>query len=418
MKKLIQSIANGSQDVESLMEHQLVKRIKSEHLESTNAASSDSSDEGIHCHPSPNIDLDNMDDLRHELIHIRKTVDRERKLRMSLEEQVKSLETQLYPERVKEIAQSVQNKFVHHGISHHHHQLHSESGSIDEGSETEDAAAVASLVEDENVIAETIEIETQDPEDLSHGIHHASAPTTIVIQGPSGAYSAPIHVQAQPTISYAPTATSTTSFTNSNTRGKKGGANRGSKGAIALPIDVPFIGASPSASQSTPGTITVQIVNSSNGSNEGGFNVSNTSRHNLETIVEAIRHLEGDHLFKDEEVTVDYGEEEVEVETESIPSEEMTEEIVIHQYQDEPMEMTTSKPVKVLKMVAPHEMGVSRVIKCIPVSSGGTGSRPGVIVAKKEPVWCIWIWYTFGYLSWSIFCLMIQLELERWESSL
>lgn len=33
------------------------------------------------------------------------------------------------------------------------------------------------------------------------------------------------------------------------------------------------------------------------------FSASNTSRQNLETIVEAIRHLEGDHMFGDEPLT-------------------------------------------------------------------------------------------------------------------
>jgi hypothetical protein len=110
LKRLITSIANGQQDVHDLQEHQLVKKLKTEHHES-----SDSADEGIHCNPSPVETLDDVDALKAQLIEVRQAVDRERKLRMSLEDQVKQLETQLYPERVKEIAQSVQVKFHKQG---------------------------------------------------------------------------------------------------------------------------------------------------------------------------------------------------------------------------------------------------------------------------------------------------------------
>lgn len=281
---------------------------------------------------------------------------------------MKQLETQLYPERVKEIAHSVQTKYTHHGMG-----VDSEDGSMD-NSETEDAAAVASLVTDgdENVIAETIEIETGDPESPSghHQVMHAT-PTTIVIQAPGGgSYSAPIHFQ---TSSSGMTSDSTTRVMHVTTAGgsrQKGGNKRtaagGSKpGAIALPIDVPFIGGT--SHNNSSGTITLQIVNS-NGHDTSSSSVSNTSRHNLETIVEAIRHLEGDHLFKDDPdaaaVTVGYEEEEV-VETQA--------EVEIQ-----------PKPLKVLK-VSPEQLGAirSQVIKCIPVSTSGGSGRPGVIVAKN-----------------------------------
>uniref|UniRef100_A0A1B6KRS9 BHLH domain-containing protein n=1 Tax=Graphocephala atropunctata TaxID=36148 RepID=A0A1B6KRS9_9HEMI len=46
-----------------------------------------------------------------ELIDLRVQLDRERGLRMILEDQVRSLETQLYPERIREITQQVQLQF-------------------------------------------------------------------------------------------------------------------------------------------------------------------------------------------------------------------------------------------------------------------------------------------------------------------
>lgn len=48
-----------------------------------------------------------------ELIELRVQLDRERGLRMILEDQVRSLETQLYPERIREITQQVQLQYHH-----------------------------------------------------------------------------------------------------------------------------------------------------------------------------------------------------------------------------------------------------------------------------------------------------------------
>lgn len=48
-----------------------------------------------------------------DLIDVRVQLDRERRLRMILEEQVRSLESQLYPERIREIAQQVQLQYQH-----------------------------------------------------------------------------------------------------------------------------------------------------------------------------------------------------------------------------------------------------------------------------------------------------------------
>lgn len=363
LKRLISSVASGQTDIESLTEHQLVKRIKTEH-HSVEGNSCDSSDEGIHIHPSPKIDLDNVEEVRNELIQVRKALDRERKLRMQLEDQVKSLETQLYPERVKEIAQSVQVRLARGGLGSECGYSDEEEGIMDE----EGAAAVASLVDDEGVIAETIEIEANSCPGSPSGMMQ---PTTIVIQaqGSSGSYSTPVH------------------FTTATSQGSsapriikletvKAGGKRKSCGktpqpaAIALPIDMPFIGSTSATSgtMSAPGTVTVQIINGNN-NESNSVNVSNTSRHNLETIVEAIRHLEGDHFMKDDPdgaaVTVDYGGEEI-VETETV-------------------ELDTSssmdaKPIKVLQVSA-EQLGAirSQVIKCQTAAS-----RPGVIVSKSE----------------------------------
>jgi len=68
--------------------------------------------------------------------------------------------------------------------------------------------------------------------------------------------------------------------------------------AIALPIDVPFIA---SDSTDAPSTVTLEIIEPGSGAYAGTCSAGSTSRQNLDTIVEAIRHLEGDHLFRDDD---------------------------------------------------------------------------------------------------------------------
>lgn len=58
------------------------------------------------------IDSDDIDIVRAELVQVRKVLDRERRLRMKLEEQVRDLEAQLYPSRLKEIVQQIQTTGV------------------------------------------------------------------------------------------------------------------------------------------------------------------------------------------------------------------------------------------------------------------------------------------------------------------
>lgn len=93
----------------------LPKRIKVEKA-ANGADSSDSSDEGALSSATPTVTdasekEPTIDDLRREMVELRVQLDRERKLRLTLEEQTRSLESQLYPERIREIAQNVQLQF-------------------------------------------------------------------------------------------------------------------------------------------------------------------------------------------------------------------------------------------------------------------------------------------------------------------
>ncbi|XP_002738783.1 transcription factor AP-4-like [Saccoglossus kowalevskii] len=66
-----------------------------------------SSDEGI---GSPEVEDLSMEELQKEMVELRQQLDRERRLRMLLEERNRSLEAQLYPEKLREIAKHEQQK--------------------------------------------------------------------------------------------------------------------------------------------------------------------------------------------------------------------------------------------------------------------------------------------------------------------
>ncbi|XP_056609634.1 transcription factor AP-4-like isoform X2 [Triplophysa dalaica] len=67
-------------------------------------------DEGI---GSPDIlEEEKVEDLRREMIELRQQLDKERSVRMMLEEQIRSLDAHLYPEKLKVIAQHVQEQQV------------------------------------------------------------------------------------------------------------------------------------------------------------------------------------------------------------------------------------------------------------------------------------------------------------------
>ncbi len=72
----------------------------------------ESSDEGIVMSSQEGEDH-NLEELRSELITLRVQLDRERRLRMVLEERNRDLETQLYPERIRQLANQVQAQMTY-----------------------------------------------------------------------------------------------------------------------------------------------------------------------------------------------------------------------------------------------------------------------------------------------------------------
>ncbi|XP_053550870.1 transcription factor AP-4 isoform X1 [Bombina bombina] len=73
-------------------------------------------DEGI---GSPDIwEEEKAEDLRREMIELRQQLDKERSIRMMLEEQVRALEAHMYPEKLKAIAQQIQEGGQTQGEQH------------------------------------------------------------------------------------------------------------------------------------------------------------------------------------------------------------------------------------------------------------------------------------------------------------
>ncbi|XP_046664009.1 transcription factor AP-4 [Homalodisca vitripennis] len=188
-----------------------------------------------------------------ELIDLRVQLDRERGLRMILEDQVRSLETQLYPERIREITQQVQLQFSQQQqeeeplaaglLTPLRRESQSSTGSESVGQET--ASAVATL----QVVS-------------AASLQPVSHTETVIATTPS------------PPTSPSPAT------------------------ASRLPTMLE------SAIKAEP-KVEVERLSSPSGTNgeevvpQARVYLASTSRQNLETIVEAIRHLEGDAFISD-----------------------------------------------------------------------------------------------------------------------
>ncbi|XP_067009719.1 transcription factor AP-4 isoform X2 [Anabrus simplex] len=246
---------------------------------------SESSDEGIgSMSPEPvsiistsslHVDSDHS----REMIELRVQLDRERKLRMHLEDQVRSLESQLYPERIREITQQVQMQYHHQEVIEHTPTRRSEpqptSGIVPMSLVQETAAAVAHL------------------QVVSGAAIPPVGQTTVVT-------SSPVHIRSR-------------SPSPSILLGLPGPDSPVREAATPTPPPPP-ISPSPIAEQRLPSILEAAIKaepkveverlpSPSSASDDvtpqSRLYAASTSRQNLETIVEAIRHLEGDQFIND-----------------------------------------------------------------------------------------------------------------------
>uniref|UniRef100_A0A131YX70 Transcription factor AP-4 n=1 Tax=Rhipicephalus appendiculatus TaxID=34631 RepID=A0A131YX70_RHIAP len=200
-------------------------------------------DEGI-AGMSPQ-DTDTKEDVLRELVDLRGQLDRERRLRMILEDQARGMESQAYTERIREAPAAPP-----------HHKVKAE-----EVTDTTQTAVV---------------VAQSPPELVTPQFSPAPAPVAL----PAGSASPPrAHPQpAEPLPSPAADLPQDLS-THSMQPAAPAAVTVAPTMAVREEAAAPQLQSSPCTSP---------------------YHAS-TSRQNLETIVEAIRHLEGDHLFRDDE---------------------------------------------------------------------------------------------------------------------
>ncbi|CAN8006146.1 unnamed protein product [Ixodes hexagonus] len=189
-----------------------------------------------------------------EIVELRMQLDRERQLRLILEEQTRSLEAQLYPDRPREPTP--------------HHKVKAEP---QEGSEAAKLSASRTSPEKTTIL-------TPAADHLPPASPHFSPPHHL----PEGAGSPPRPPPAHPApaLELPPVASP----------------------AADLPQDLSTHSAlASSATPPTPSPAMAPTIKDDCRSACASPYHASTSRQNLETIVEAIRHLEGDHLFRDDE---------------------------------------------------------------------------------------------------------------------
>ncbi|KAK9507295.1 hypothetical protein O3M35_007182 [Rhynocoris fuscipes] len=173
-----------------------------------------------------------------DLIDVRVQLDRERRLRMILEEQVRSLESQLYPERIREITQQVQLQY-------------------------------------------------QQRDELQHKIEDSSAVITPLRREAAETVAAVANLQVVSANSLQPVAHTETVIA-----------------TVTSPPTSPRLPSILEAAIKAEPKVEVERLPSPHSVHEERMSqarvyLASTSRQNLETIVEAIRHLEGDNLFSD-----------------------------------------------------------------------------------------------------------------------
>ncbi|KAA0706158.1 Transcription factor AP-4 [Triplophysa tibetana] len=111
-RRRMQSINAGFQSLKTLIPHSDGEKLSKKEFSgsSPKRRRAEEKDEGI---GSPDIlEEEKVEDLRREMIELRQQLDKERSVRMMLEEQIRSLDAHLYPEKLKVIAQHVQEQQV------------------------------------------------------------------------------------------------------------------------------------------------------------------------------------------------------------------------------------------------------------------------------------------------------------------
>ncbi|XP_011138453.1 helix-loop-helix protein 11 isoform X2 [Harpegnathos saltator] len=248
-----------------------------------------------------------------EVSELRRQLDRERHARLHLEKQMREIQSQLYPERFQRDNQLITYQ-THEVIDHTDNVM---------AQETEEAVASLQVVSVMSLppVGSTQTVETSSPDPSSPPL--SPQPTDMVadeeIKEEESRPGSPKIV----TFAQNPVFTTIEEQTTADSFSSSSRVTYASSSADFKNTSPQYITASPSRSFSPTGAepqrlpsvleaamkaepkVEVERLPSPSNSLEDGtpqarLYIANTSRQNLETIVEAIRHLEGDHLFSDE----------------------------------------------------------------------------------------------------------------------
>ncbi|XP_017762655.1 PREDICTED: uncharacterized protein LOC108552554 [Eufriesea mexicana] len=245
-----------------------------------------------------------------EVVELRRQLERERHARLHLEKQMRAIQSQLYPERFRD------NQLV----TYQPHEVieHTDNVIAQETEEAVAALQVVSVVSLASVGAtQTVETSSPDPSSPPLSPQPADMVPEEIKEEEAGPGSPKIVTFAQNQVFSAIDEQTTGDSFSSSSRvtyaASTGEFKNASPQYITTSPSRPFSPAAepqrlPSvleaAMKAEPKVEVERLPSPSNslddGSPQARLYLANTSRQNLETIVEAIRHLEGDHLFSDE----------------------------------------------------------------------------------------------------------------------
>ncbi|XP_078036088.1 transcription factor cropped [Augochlora pura] len=242
-----------------------------------------------------------------EVVELRRQLERERHTRLHLEKQMRAIESQLYPDRFRD---SQLITYQPHEVIEHTDNVIAQ--------ETEEAVAALQVVSVVSLppVGSTQTVETSSPDPSSPPL--SPQPADMVpedIKEEDVEPGSPKIVAFTQSQGFAAIEEQTTadSFSSASRVTYSGDFKASSPQYITASPSRPFSPATepqrlPSvleaAIKAEPKVEVERLPSPSNSLDDGTpqarLYLANTSRQNLETIVEAIRHLEGDHLFSDE----------------------------------------------------------------------------------------------------------------------
>ncbi|XP_057340387.1 uncharacterized protein LOC130677582 [Microplitis mediator] len=244
-----------------------------------------------------------------EVVDLKRQLERERHQRLNLEKQLRAIQTQLYPERFRD------NQL----IAYQPHEVIEHTDNV-MAQETEDAVATLQVVSVMSIpaVGSTQTVETSNPEPSTPPLSPQpveviaeeimkeeeicpESPKLIAFATNNQIFQATVEEQSTPESFSPPNVTYKNEFHNNSTQFITASPTR----PFSPPVELQRLPSVLEAAMKAEPKVEVERLPSPASSLEDGTSqarlyLANTSRQNLETIVEAIRHLEGDHLFSDE----------------------------------------------------------------------------------------------------------------------